>query len=224
MPLCLTGALVAPLTGQVAVAGADASRSRVPEADWPLPSGDAVLIDGEWWSLIGDPAAVPRVEALASLIRRVEQQSVLTGGARSRARLVDAAMGDVDGDGTDELVLAFRRPFRRTLINSTRPRRAWVDADGLSAHVGVYRPSDLDEIWVAGTLVHPVVSLAACDGALAVAYGWLDRPGVRAASAWRWHGFGFLPEEPLQGTGIPACMDIDGDGRSEPAITRRSER
>ena len=127
-------------------------------------------------------------------------------------------------DGQPELIVSFRRPFQRTYINTTRPRRAWTDRHGLSAHLGLYRPGDLSEIWVAGTLVRPVTAVAACDGALAVAYGTLDGRRTLATSAWRWVVFGFLPVEPLPGPGVPTCVDIDGDGRTEPAIMERSAR
>ena len=33
----------------------------------------------------------------------------------------------------------------RTLFNASLPRRSWTDADGLSAHVGLYRMTDLSE-------------------------------------------------------------------------------
>jgi hypothetical protein len=66
------------------------------------------------------------------------------------------------------------------------------------------------------------VALAACDGGLAVAYGDLDQAGTTETGAWRWVVFGFLPVEPLPGPGEPTCVDIDGDGRTEPAIVGRS--
>ena len=78
------------------------------------------------------------------------------------------------------------------------------------------------KIWVAGTLTRPVVELAACNGALGVAYGSLHHRGIVETSAWQWAAFGFLPAEPLPGPGTPICVDIDGDGRTEPAITERS--
>ena len=81
----------------------------------------------------------------------------------------------------------------------------------------------MSEIWVAGTLVRPVYEVAACNGALAVAYGKLDKPRTVETGAWRWVVFGFLPVEPLPGPGVPICVDIDGDGRTEPAIKERSD-
>ena len=129
--------------------------------------------------------------------------------------------GDVTGDGTPVIALSFRRPYRRTLLNASLPRRFWTDADGLSAHVGLYRMTDLSEIWVAGTLVRPVRRLAACTGAIAVAYSTLRRPRIVATSAWRWQGFAFLPLPELPGRGTPTCIDIDRDGRSEAAMSRK---
>jgi hypothetical protein len=135
--------------------------------------------------------------------------------------LVDVAMGDVTDDGTPDIAIAFRRPYRRTLLNASRPRSAWTDARGLSAHVGLYRPGDLSEIWVAGTLLRPVRRLSACTGAMAVAYSTLRRPTIVATSAWRWQGFAFLPLSELPGPGRPTCIDIDRDGRSEAAVIER---
>jgi hypothetical protein len=82
--------------------------------------------------------------------------------------------------------------------------------------------TDLSEIWVAGTVIQPVRRLAACTGALAVAYSTLGRSRVAATSAWRWQGFAFLPLPELPGRGKPTCIDIDRDGRSEAAIMERS--
>jgi len=190
-----------------------------------LPRGPAVLLDERWWSPLR-PLAELKVEAPQPdpvTLESVRAQVAAAATRRTPDRLTAVGMGDIDGDGETDLVLSFRRPFRRTAINITRPRRAWVDAQGDSAHVGLYRPADLDSIWVAGTLVAPVVELAACDGALAVAYGRMRKPGIVETGAWRWVVFGFLPTEPLPGPGTPTCVDIDGDGLTEPAIIERSE-
>jgi hypothetical protein len=187
-----------------------------------LPAGDAVLIDEEWWTPLRPlvPIAAPRPDR--ATLDRIREQIAPGATRRLPDRLTDVTIGDLTQDGEPEIVVSFRRPFRRNLINMTRPRHAWTDKHGLSAHLGLYRPNDLSEIWVAGTLVHPVVDVAACDGALAVAYGRMDRKGTVATGAWRWVVFGFLPVEPLPGPGIPTCVDIDGDGRTEPAIMGRS--
>lgn len=188
---------------------------RMPATDggWQLPSGDAVLLDEAWWSPLQPllPIGPPRYALAPDLLARIHAQ-----------RLTAWSVGDVTLDGLDDLVVSFRRPFRRNFINVTRPREAWVDAEGLSAHVGLYRPDDLSEIWVAGTLVSPVTAVAACDGGLAVAYGDLDDPATTETGAWRWVVFGFQSVEPLPGPGTPICVDIDGDGRTEPAVTGRS--
>lgn len=204
-------------------AGAYAVRERSPDGRWALPDGDAVLIDETWWTPLRPLVAMPGQRPDRELRRAIRAQIAPPASKRRPDRLMAVSLGDVDADGRVELVTAHRRPFRRTFINATRPRRHWQDRHGLSAHVGVYRPDDLSEIWVAGTLPRPVVDLAACDGALAVAYGRLDSPGTIATGAWRWVVFGFLPVEPLAGPGRPICVDIDGDGRTEPAITGRSE-
>lgn len=205
-------------------AGAYAIRMRGADGRWTLPAGDAVLLDEAWWTPLRPllEAVVPPAAPDAATIRRIRKQVTPASGRRHPDRLTAVGVGDVTGDGTDEVVLSFRRPFRRTHINQTRPRREWVDEHGYSAHLGLYRPGDLSQIWVAGTLTSPVQALAACDGALAVAYGQLDGPGIVETGAWRWVVFGFLPAEPLPGPGVPVCVDIDGDGLSEPAIVGRS--
>jgi hypothetical protein len=204
--------------------GAYAQRTRGPDGQWQLPDGDAVLIDEAWWTPLRPLAdvTVPNVAPDAATLERIRDGVAPAATRRLPDRLTATTLGDVTLDGEPDLVISFRRPFQRTFINITRPRRAWADDHGLSAHVGLYRPDDLSQIWVAGTLTRPVVDLAACDGALAVAYGRLRQPGTIETGAWRWVVFGFLPVEPLPGAGTPTCVDIDGDGRTEPAITERS--
>lgn len=177
---------------------------------WRPPKADAVALEGAWWALARPVAPEPIVRP--------------TDLAGFPGDVVDAALGDVDGDGRLDAVVAFRRPYRPTDVNVLLPRRLFVDALGRSAHVGMYRPSDLRPRWVAGTLIRPVVALAPCDGSLAVAYSTLDRPAVVAASAWRWGGFGFTPLPELEGPGTPSCADVDGDGASDPLVLGRSSR
>jgi hypothetical protein len=197
---------------------------RVPTWRLPAPGVDAVAIEGAWWSLTPGSAVAarapsdPRVVALERRARRRLARSPVS----ALRRLIAVSVGDVTGDGDPEVALSFRRTFRPTYLNALRPRRAWVDAAGMSAHVGLYRPGDLAEVWVAGTLVRPVAGLEACDGALAVAYSGLHRPAVTRTTAWRWSGFGFLPLPELPGPGVPTCIDIDRDGRADAAILERS--
>ena len=204
--------------------GPYASRERRADGRWATPAGDAVLLDEAWWTPLRPLVAVstPDTAIAPELLARIREDVAPAATRHLPDRLMAISLGDITGDGIPELVTSHRRPFRPTFINATRPRRFWQDEHGLSAHVGVYRPDDLSEVWVAGTLLRPVARLAACDGALAVAYGRLDAPGTVSTSAWRWVVFGFLPAEPLPGPGTPICVDIDGDGRTEPAITGRS--
>ena len=204
--------------------GPYASRERAPDGRWALPAGDAVLIDEAWWTPLRPLEPVPAPRPTPTDLRAIRERLAPAATRRLPDRLTAVTLGDVTQDGEPELIVSFRRPFQRTYINTTRPRRAWTDRHGLSAHLGLYRPGDLSEIWVAGTLVRPVTAVAACDGALAVAYGTLDGRRTLATSAWRWVVFGFLPVEPLPGPGTPTCVDIDGDGRTEPAIMERSAR
>jgi hypothetical protein len=192
---------------------------RVPTWQLPGRGADAVALDGAWWSL---GPSYPAAGSFASgATDRVRERLAHEPVSRMR-RLVDVSVGDVTGDGVADVALSFRRPYRPTLLNAWTPRRSWTDPTGLSAHVGLYREADLSEIWVAGTLVRPVRRLAACTGALAVAYSTLHHARIVATSAWRWQTFAFLPLPELPGRGTPICVDVDRDGRSDPAIVERS--
>jgi len=177
---------------------------------WRPPRASAVALGGAWWTLARPvtPVAAERPRTLAGF----------------EGDVVDAALGDPDGDGRPDLVVAFRRPFSPTHVNALLPRGRLVDAGGRTAHLGLYRPRDLRPRWVAGTLLRPVVAVAACERALAVAYSTLDDPAVVGTGAWRWSGFGFTPLADLPGPGAPACADIDGDGRLDPVVLERSKR
>ncbi|MET0772061.1 MAG: hypothetical protein ABWZ82_03170 [Candidatus Limnocylindrales bacterium] len=197
---------------------------RVPRWRLPVAGADAVALDGAWWSLVSTRIAAEASttgsaasEPLDRLRARLMRQPV-----SSMRRLIDASVGDVTGDGIPEIAISFRRPYERTLLNASLPRRSWTDAAGLTAHVGLYQDTDLSEVWVAGTLVRPVRRLAACTEAIAVAYSTLRRARIVATSAWRWQGFAFLPLPELPGPGRPTCIDIDRDGRPEAAIVERS--
>ncbi len=183
---------------------------RVHFEGWQLPDGDAVLLDMEWWTLVRPVTATPRQE-VAGLANR------FTAGD-----IVDAALGDATGDGRMDLVVAFRHPLRSNSVNSRYPERQWADAQGRSAHLGVYRPDDLTPLWVAGSLFRPVVRVAPCDGGLAVAFSTLDSPAVVAAAGWVWQGFAFAVPAELPGAGEPACADVDGDGHLDPLVLGRA--
>jgi poly-gamma-glutamate synthesis protein (capsule biosynthesis protein) len=177
---------------------------------WQAPGANAVALDGGWWTLASSiaPAAAAHPRMLAGF----------------EGDVVDAAIGDPDGDGRPDLVVAFRRPFSPTEVNVLLPRDRLVDRLGRTAHLGLYAPGDLRPRWVAGTLTRPVAAVAPCDGAIAVAYSSLDGAATVGAGAWRWGGFGFVPLLDLPAGGTPACADVDGDGRLDPLVLERSQR
>lgn len=177
-------------------------------AGWDPPEGDAVHLARSWWQVVGEHP----VEAIDHDAAATES---FDGG-----EVLDSVVGDVDEDGEDELVVAFRKPGRITPAQAVDPDWEWADDDGRTSHVGRYRLSTLEPLWVASTLARPVRALAACDGAIAVGYGPLDAV-TAGTGAWRWESFGFRPAADLDGAGTPACIDIDGDGRTEPAVLDR---
>jgi len=175
---------------------------------WKLPQGDAVALGGEWWTLARRIAPAP-----------AEPPRSLAGFPGT---VVAAAVGSPEGNGERQLVVAFRRPFRATNISPLVSRSELVDRDGLTAHVGLYRPGTLRPLWVAGTLLRPVAAVAACDGAIAVGYSTLNGSTIVATGAWRWGGFGFLTLPALPGRGVAACANVDG--RLDPVVLERSSR
>jgi hypothetical protein len=102
------------------------------------------------------------------------------------------------------------------------PDVEWTDAEGRTAHLGLYRPEDLGPIWVASGLAHPVDDLAVCDGSLAVSYSEALRRSV-ASGAWTWNEFGFSVAQDLPGAAVPGCADVDRDGRLDPVLERSAK-
>ncbi len=181
-------------------------QGRVRFDDWRLPDGDATLLDGAWWQLAG----------------RAERTEPRAGPNRLPAGdVVAAALGDLDGDREEELVVSFRRPVSAAPLHDLLPDVAWSDARGRSAHLGVFDPVDLSSRWVASAMVRPVAELAVCDGAIAVAYDALDDPRITGVGAWTWNGFGWDEAPDLEGAHEIGCADVDGDGRSDPVVRAR---
>ena len=180
---------------------------RVELVAWLEPEGDAVWMHNSWWELTRSP---PTAET-----------STIDVGDFRFGEVTAAAEGDINGDGATDTVVSFRRPHRSTPLMESHPEVQWADASGRSAHLGVYEPETLTEIWVAGTVRLPVAQLEVCDAALALVHNSLDDPDPSAGSAWVWNGFGFDTAPDIPGGGIPACSDINGDGATDPIILNR---
>ncbi|MDJ0959835.1 MAG: CapA family protein [Acidimicrobiia bacterium] len=177
---------------------------------WDPPLGPAVLLDGEWWSLARPPDLVHRAEANLDDF--------------SFGDVTTAAVGDATGDGRNDLVVSFRRPFEMNQSNQVLPARDWMDASGRSAHLGVFEADTMRQQWIAGTMLRPVADIAVCDGAIALAFDSLDDPTTVATSAWVWWDFGFAVADELPGAGRPGCVDVDRDGVADPVIVDRGAK
>ncbi len=171
---------------------------RVEFVEWQAPEGPAGWLDDAWWSVIRPLQPAPTTATLVSTFPHGD--------------LIAAARGDITGDGSVDVVASFRRPHKVTPFSSLHPEIRWQDRLGRSAHVGVYDPDDLDEVWVAGTVLMPVSAIEACDRSIAIVHNSLDDSTPIATSAWAWNGFGFDTGPELAGPGQPRCADLDGDG------------
>jgi poly-gamma-glutamate synthesis protein (capsule biosynthesis protein) len=181
---------------------------RVHFEGWALPGGESALIDGEWWALVREP------ETRARPVATIDEFEWGTVVAASTGRITD--------NDTDEIVVSFRHIPGPHPVRDGLPDIDWLDASGMSAHLGIYDAGDLTPIWVAGMVPAPVASVTACDGSMALAYSTLDDPEVIATGAAVWHPIGLDAAERLPGAGKPACADVDGDGSTEPVILDRS--
>jgi poly-gamma-glutamate capsule biosynthesis protein CapA/YwtB (metallophosphatase superfamily) len=211
-----------PLTGQGAVLEVLADRSgviayrvgttshidlRVRFVGWELPEGDAALVGGEWWSL---------VRAVGPLADRSTTPEVFDWGT-----VVSASTGRVTGSEQLETVVSFRAVPGPNPVRDGFQDLRWVDADGRSAHLGIYRADDMTPVWVAGMVPAPIAEVVACDGSLALAYSPFDDPTVVATGAAVWRPIGLDAVDSLPGPGAPTCADVDGDGILEPVILER---
>jgi gamma-polyglutamate biosynthesis protein CapA len=181
---------------------------RVHFEEWELPSGDAALIDGEWWALVRAPAIITD---------RTADLTDFKWGV-----VVSASNGRITGSDEEETVVSFRHLPGSHPVRDGLPDIDWIDASGMSAHLGIYRSDDLEPIWVAGMVPAPIEEVAACDGQIALAYSTLDRPEVIATGAAVWKPFGLDGVTPLTGPGTPTCADVDGDELTEAVIIGRS--
>jgi len=180
---------------------------RVHFEGWEIPEGDSALIDGGWWALVRDPAV------------SAEQGTAVD--EFGWGVVIEASTGRITGTGRDEIVVSFRHVPGPHPVRDGLPHIDWLDANGMSPHLGIYDAEDLTPVWVAGMVPAPVAGVAACDGSIALAYSTLDDPKVIATGAAVWRPVGLDAVERLPGTGTPVCADVDGDGWTEPVILDR---
>lgn len=180
---------------------------RVEFVEWLEPASDAVWLHSSWWSLTRQP--------------QLSSSTAWALGGFRHGDLIASSRGDVTGDGSADIVASFRRPHQTTPFMELHPDVEWADSSGRSAHLGVYEPDGLDEVWVAGSVLLPVADLEVCDGAIATIHDTLDDATIVASGAWSWNGFGFDTAPDIPGSGTPGCADIDGDGTTEPVIVNR---
>ncbi|MBI5087321.1 MAG: CapA family protein [Actinobacteria bacterium] len=200
--------LVAQRTGRVMI-----EAGRTSFGGWDLPAGDAVALDGEWWTPVRPPSEEPPTGC-----GEVDEARVL-GGLRAGAEAIDVDCGAVTERGPVDMVVAYRRPSSTEILQRAFPGRRWADVSGRSAHLAVMAP-DGRMRWGAATLLDPIGAVRACTGSIVVGLTSLDDPAVIAVAAWTWQDFGFRTSPSLSPPGAIGCADIDHDGTTEPFVRR----
>lgn len=177
-----------------------ARRPRAAGVSW-TPSGSAVYLDDLWWALDRDPIITTPTADLPPF---------------PYGRVIAASAGDLDEDGTLEIVVSYRHPARTVPWD---PRPLPVDSRGASAHLGVVE-ADGTPLWLARRIPHPIGAIAACGEHVALAYTGYETDAVVATTAATWHGFGFTVAPELAGEGQIGCADVDADGTLDPVVRR----
>lgn len=179
---------------------------------WDVPTGDAVALDGDWWTPVRPWTADRDVGAVG--------ETDLAGVLPATYEVVASASGDVTGSGEIDTVTAYRRPATPMPAHEVLPEQSWLADDGRSAHLAVYTATGRMR-WGAGVLMQPVGALAVCTGSMALGFTTLDDPSIVSGGAWIWDGFGFRTSPVLPGGAVPGCADVDHDGRSDPLLIGR---
>lgn len=177
---------------------------------WANPTGDAVSLDGEWWTPVRPSGTAGTVDAPAA------GGPVLPADHAETTR----SSGDVTGTGETDTVVAYRRLASPSPVRAVLGDDTMLDRDGRTAHLAVYTDTGRMR-WGAAVLFQPIGSLAVCDGSMALGFTTLDEPAVVAGGAWTWDGFGFRTAPLLPGPATPGCVDVDLDGRTDPMLTDR---
>ena len=196
--------IVAMRTGRLSI---DAGRSTF--EGWDDPIGDAVALDADWWTPVRawTPAARPTPTWGPSPLP-------------ARADEVARSIGDVTGTGETDLVVASRRPATAEPAHDALPEVDWFDAQGRTAHLGVYTGEGRLR-WGSALMLRPVDAISVCDGSIALGFTTMDDSGIAGGGAWFWDGFGFRTASVLPGATTPTCADIDQDGRADPVLADR---
>ncbi len=197
---------IAMRTGRIDI---DAGRSAF--AGWDDPGGDAVALDGDWWTPVRPWEPVPPDPAPTDV------RLPAPAGVR-RCRPLARRHHRYRRGRCRDLLPSARFPSSRCTTRS--PTSVWVDELGRSAHLAVYTAAGRMR-WGAAFMLQPVGAIAVCDGSMALGFTRIDDEAVVAGGAWRWDGFGFRTSPILQGAATPTCADIDHDGHADPVLTAR---
>ncbi len=177
---------------------------------WDDPVGDAVALEADWWTPVRawSPAdGTTRAWGTSPLPDRVDE--------------VARSIGDITGTGVIDIVLASRRPATAEPAHDALPQIDWFDAQGKTAHLGVYTGAGRLR-WGSALMFQPVDAIAVCDGAMALGFTTMREPTTASGGAWFWDGFGFRTAAVLPGASTPTCADIDADGHTDPVLTDRA--
>ena len=139
--------------------------------------------------------------------------------------VVDAALGDVDGDGRRELVVAFRRPYRRDRGEraARAPMRSSTRSAARRTSACTGRATCGRGGWRARSCGPSPRSPRATARSPSPTRPWTDPPSSPPA---RGDGAGSASSRcpSSRARASPACADVDGDGALDPLVLERSSR